>query len=89
MVHQIGLKSSPTVSAATDVNDKMKNIYDLEGNYLEWTAQALDTLYRVYRGGDYHNVSGGNFYPASDRSNANPGYTNAPSSSRQSLYVSL
>jgi hypothetical protein len=30
--------------------DLSKNIYDLEGNVCEWTTEALDTSYRVYRG---------------------------------------
>lgn len=30
--------------------DKMSNIYDLEGNYLEWTAEAGNTYGRYARG---------------------------------------
>ena len=61
-------------------NDIMNNIYDLEGNNYEWTAQAYSTYGRVYRGGAYPNIPIGNFYPASDRGYGHPsdwskGYT--------------
>ena len=75
-------------SGATPL-DKMKNIYDLEGNYLEWTAQANSTNNRVYRGGYYGDVSSSVFVPASNRNNGSPNGTNDNDSSRQSLYVLL
>ena len=75
-------------SGATPL-DKMKNIYDLEGNYWEWTAQAYNTNARVLRGGDYGPVSGGHFLPASSRGNGNSNGTYGYYSSRQSLYVLL
>ena len=34
----------------TQYKDLSKNIYDLEGNVLEWTTEAYDTTLRVYRG---------------------------------------
>jgi len=67
--------------------DIMKNIYDLEGNCFEWTAQANSTSYRVYRGGSYHVVAVGRFYPASYRSRNLPNSTNAYQSSRPALYL--
>ena len=42
-----------------------KNIYDLAGNVYEWTMEAYDSLYRVYRGGYYY--SSGSYGPASHR----------------------
>ena len=39
-----------TGSVSTDVS---KNIYDLAGNCWEWTMEALDTDFRVLRGGGY------------------------------------
>ena len=74
-------------SGATPL-DKMKNIYDLEGNYFEWTAQAVSTAHRIGRGGFYSSVANGNFLPASGRGIAIfP--TNAISlgSSRPALYL--
>ena len=37
---------------------KANNIYDLAGNYYEWTQEAASTGYRVYRGGSYYSISG-------------------------------
>lgn len=34
----------------TNASNILKNIYDLEGNNLDWTAQAYDTSNRVHRG---------------------------------------
>ena len=33
--------------------NKVKNIYDLAGNVLEWTMESYSTTNRTYRGGDY------------------------------------
>ena len=67
----------------------MKNVYDLEGNYWEWTAEAYNTSVRVSRGGGYNNVSGGYFVPASYRDDVLPTDTNSYASSRSALYVAL
>ena len=37
-------------SSSTQYNDKVKNIYDLEGNVLIWTTEAYSTSSRVKRG---------------------------------------
>ena len=37
-------------SSSVSYNDKVKNIYDLEGNVMTWTTEANSTSYRVYRG---------------------------------------
>ncbi len=82
--------SSDYRNSGATLLDKMKNIYDLEGNYFEWTAQAYSTYSRVLRGGYYDLVSSSNFVPASlRRYDGNPNITNDGSSSRQSLYVLL
>ena len=68
----------------------MKNVYDLEGNYWEWTAEANDTFSRVGRGGGYFGVSDGGFSPASSRlGDLYPTYTYGYTSSRSALYVAL
>ena len=61
------------------------NIYDLAGNYCEWTQEALEIICRVYRGGGY-DVSGID-YPASDRGDINPSYHSIRYSSRPALYI--
>ena len=74
-------KDSPelTGSVPTDIS---KNIYDLAGNCLEWTLEAYDSSYRVYRGGYYFNVNS-----ASYRDSSAPRYTYDSNSFRPSLYV--
>ena len=37
-------------SSSVSYNDKVKNIYDLEGNVRTWTTEAYSTYLRVYRG---------------------------------------
>ena len=37
-------------SGSVQYNDKVKNIYDLEGNVFIWTTEAYSRNYRVYRG---------------------------------------
>ena len=81
--------SSDYRNSGATLLDKMKNIYDLEGNYFEWTAQAGNTNLRVLRGGDYDGVSYSYFNPASNRFNSGPDLTDDNLSSRQSLYVLL
>ena len=54
-------------SGATPL-DIMKNIYDLEGNYYELTAQADSPSNRGSRGSYCFFVSYSSFYPASNRS---------------------
>ena len=68
--------------------DIMSNIYDLEGNNIEWTAQADFTYDRVYRCGYFYSVvSNSRFLPASFRYNSNPTNTNCGFASRSVLYV--
>ena len=37
-------------SSSVSYNDKVKNIYDLEGNVMTWTTEASSSNYRVFRG---------------------------------------
>ena len=67
--------------------DCMKNIYDLEGNHYEWTAEAHSTDYRALRGSIYLSAFDGDFYPASYRwGGVHPGQINGISS-RTTLYL--
>ncbi len=66
----------------------MSNIYDLEGNNREWTAQAYDTNGRVDRGGYFFIVAFSSvFNPASSRGYGVPTSTDCIYASRSVLYV--
>ena len=45
-----GRDYSTNYTGTTPYNDKVKNIYDLEGNVFTWTTEADSTYGRVYRG---------------------------------------
>ena len=45
-----GRDYSTNYTGTTPYNDKVKNIYDLEGNVMTWTTEAYSTGYRVSRG---------------------------------------
>ena len=80
--------TSQVVTGYTGDQDILNNIYDLEGNNREWTAQANLTNFRAYRGGSYSNAYDSKFYPASNRSNnSNPANTGNDYTTRPTLYV--
>ena len=68
-------------------SDEMKNIYDLEGNHWEWTAEAYSTNFRATRGSNYSNAYNGDSYPASLRSYNFPTTGTSIYSSRSTLYL--
>ena len=45
-----GRDYSTNYTGTTPYNDKVKNIYDLEGNVCTWTTEASSSHRRVYRG---------------------------------------
>ena len=67
--------------------DCMRNIYDIEGNFFELTAEASSTIGRAVRGSYYYYASNGNFTPASYRNENNPTYSDISCSSRSTLYL--
>ena len=67
--------------------DCMRNIYDIEGNFFELTAEASSTIGRAVRGSYYYYASNGNFTPASYRNENNPTYSHISCSSRSILYL--
>ena len=69
-------------SNATAYNDMVCNIYDLEGNVMEWTTEACYVYGRVYRGGGYLVSSS-----ASYRLSYNPTGTVSYLGSRSALFV--
>ncbi len=74
------------IITATGSNSEysVKNIYDLAGNASEWTMEALDTRYRVIRGG---NGTSGLQYPASFRNGISPSASYADLGFRIALYI--
>ena len=61
---------------------KVNNIYDLEGNFWEWTLEANTENVRILRGGHYR----GSFSP-SDRNVNSPYTTYDNRTTRITLYV--
>ena len=80
------IATSRTLSGQNE-QDCMKNIYDLEGNYWEWTAEAYSTNARANRGNRYFDAINGSFFPASDRSCTLPTDNTNNFSSRTTLYL--
>ena len=71
-------------ATGANINDLVQNIYDLEGNFFEWTSMANDTIYRALRGGLCINSSA-----ASNRGISSPTSTDSYRSARSGLYVAL
>ena len=67
--------------------DCMKNIYDLEGNHYEWTAEANSASDRALRGSNYGFAYDGGFYPASVRFYNIPTHSLSICSARSTLYL--
>lgn len=77
-----GNHSGEEVNTGATETDKINNIYDLEGNLMEWTLEAEYTNARVTRGGYYDS------YSLSSRSSATPGGADAADvGSRLTLYI--
>ena len=67
-----------------NINDLVQNIYDLEGNFTEWTSTASNTYDRALRGGNgYSSIT------ASYRDGLSPTSTSNYYSARSGLYVLL
>ena len=62
-------------------------IYDLAGNYYDWTQEAGDTSIRFLRGGGCGFSASLN--PASSRNNNTPNYSGSIYSARATLYINL
>ena len=64
---------------------KANEIFDLAGNYYDWTQEAYSTSFRVVRGGSYNDS--GSSGPAADRVSSNAGYDYGNDSARATLYI--
>ena len=75
---------SPQVSGKNEAW-KANNIYDLAGNYLEWTQEAYSNFIRVCRGGYYEFTS--SIHPASSRYGHIPDSSKYHPATRPALYI--
>ena len=80
------LTNSSSLSGQNEL-DKMKNLYDIEGNFKEWTTEALDIDNRVFRGSGLGSTYNGNFFPASYRFYDVPNNAYYIYSARSTLYL--
>ena len=81
------LTSSIAPSGQNDL-DKMKNVYDLEGNFAEWTMEADSADYRVTRSSYLSATNDDHFYPVSYRHRSNdPTIPDTNDSTRSILYL--
>ena len=74
--------TSSTTTGFEGDTDVIRNIYDIYGGRFEWTLEAYDTDYRVFRGGNYFSS-----YSPRSRNGNEPYLTRSGISSRLSLYV--
>ncbi len=75
-------------NTGTDIENgknKIKNIYDMSGNVYEWTMEASNTTYRVYRGGNFSINASNN--PASNRVSYYPSTAYITIGFRLALYL--
>jgi hypothetical protein len=77
--------SSTRIPTGSAEYTKANNIYDLAGNVRDWTMEANSTGYRVYRGGVYYNT--GYDFPADNRNDYGPTYSNLSYGCRSALYI--
>ena len=68
-------------------SDKMKNIYDLEGNNNEWTMESSERTQRGLRGNAFYGAYLGTYSAASARSFMAPSAEGNYFSSRTTLYI--
>ena len=81
-----GNYSGSKKATGSDSAYAVNNIYDMAGNVLDWTIEALITGNRVYRGGDCFGDN--NFYPASVRNYYRvPAVSDDDVGSRLALYM--
>ncbi len=74
-----------TEDGQEEVLNRVKNIYDMAGNMMEWTIEAVNTNYRVLRGGNSGDSGSNN--PASFRGIGDPNKPGGALSFRSTLYV--
>ena len=79
--------SGPLTSGTTEL-DKMKNIYNLEGNFAEWTQESCQGYYyKCLRGGCYAYIGDSEYYPISYRVGESASYAYVAYGTRTTLYL--
>ena len=69
----------------SDLLYAVNNIYDMAGNVVDCTIEAIRTDHRVIRGGNYLSDASNN--PASDRRSVSPSFSDAAFGSHLALYM--
>ena len=85
----IGTTSGYEPADNTKPLDIMKNIYDLEGNFLETTAQANTTQRRVSRGSYCYATANNSFRTASFKGQSYSNSTDSFIGSRSALHITI
>ena len=80
-----GNYNNSQINTGSDTRYKANEIFDLAGNYYDWTQEAYSTGYRVVRGGDSY--GSGSSYPAAARGNGSASNSVSNVSSRAVLYI--
>ena len=80
------LTETPALSGENEL-DKLKNVYDIEGNHIEWILEARSANTRTGRGNNFFGVSINYFNPASGRYANYPTYPFEYCSSRSTIYI--
>ena len=70
-----------------NASNKVKNIYDMAGNVIEWTMEAHDINCRIVRGGVYYSI--GDYTPVSFRYGYYPSDANDNNGFRLALYLEI
>ena len=83
-----GNYSGSPINTGSNTKYKANEIFDLAGNYFDWTQEAYENDYnfRIFRGG--HCYLSGSEYPAADRYYSLPESNNESSTARVTLYIS-
>ena len=81
----LGYQEATPIETGSNPEYSVKNIFDLAGNYWEWTQEADDDCSRVLRGGCYFDLGSDN--PASIRGDGIPDSGCDHYSSRLQLYI--
>ena len=84
-IYYSGTNGNKPIATGSVEEYAVNNIYNMAGNVWDWTIEALNTSYRVGRGGNFY-VSASS-YPSSSRNYGDPTNSYSVSGSRVALYM--